>query len=474
MNMEISKPQLVWSTVPATQLLSLHAIVVVVGLLVYVLTTHSLRQRRSPPAAISWVLTIALLPYLGLPLYLLFGSRKRRQIGHQFDAVTHAAKHDAPDDWNAALLAAMAQPAAQPYHDLRIHRDGNEALAVLWELIAGARHEIDLCTFIVGADAMGATLIERLAERARNGVRVRLLLDDAGHKMAGGIHLRALRQAGGEVASFSPILRLFSRGGANLRNHRKMLIVDGARLWSGGRNFATEYFAGDGETAPWQDLTFDLQGPVVAQAHALFAHDWAFATGAAPPQPVSTPVTPAAPGQLLAQVIASGPDQVDDTVHDLLVTACFKARHRIMAVTPYFVPSDMLLKALTLAARRGVRVDLVLPARSNHHLADIARNRALRDLADAGAAIWLTPYMLHAKAVVIDDNLALAGSLNLDARSLFLNYEMMIAFHAPADVDRFAGFIARHRHNAARHQPAVPGLVRDLARGLLLWLAFQL
>ena len=121
------------------------------------------------------------------------------------------------------------------------------------------------------------------------------------------------------------------------------------------------------------------------------------------------------------------------------------AQRRILAVTPYFIPDATLLMALTLAARRGVQVDLVLPRRSNHRLADVARHRPLRDLAAAGARLWFTPFMLHAKVVVIDEQLALAGSANLDLRSLFLNYELMVAFYEPADVVRFAAWIERER-----------------------------
>jgi cardiolipin synthase len=130
--------------------------------------------------------------------------------------------------------------------------------------------------------------------------------------------------------------------------------------------------------------------------------------------------------------------------------------------------------ALSLAARRGVVVDLILPGRSNHHMADLARHRSLRALAAAGGRVWLTPYMLHAKAFVIDDSLALSGSANLDARSLFLNYELMVMFYASTDVRSFGAFIDKHRAAAKRYEARAPGLWRDLAEGLVLWLAFQL
>ena len=130
--------------------------------------------------------------------------------------------------------------------------------------------------------------------------------------------------------------------------------------------------------------------------------------------------------------------------------------------------------SLTLAARRGVAVDLLLPRKSNHRMADLARHRALRELTSAGGRVWFFPNMIHAKAVVIDDEIALAGSANLDERSLFLNYELMVSFYEPADVKRFVEWIDRQRSKAAPYHAQPPGLLREIAEGLLLWLAFQL
>ena len=175
-----------------------------------------------------------------------------------------------------------------------------------------------------------------------------------------------------------------------------------------------------------------------------------------------------------AQLVASGPDQVDDTVYALLVTAAYRARRRIAIITPYFVPDAALLMALCMAARRGVLVDLLMPARSNHALSDIARRRALRTLADAGGRIWLAPHMLHAKLAVVDDVMALAGSANIDSRSLFLNYEMMMAFHDTAVVAHFADWFEAERVLAQRSIPKPPGFIGDVADGLVLWLGFQL
>ena len=462
---------MIFKILQSPQWLSLHGLIVVVGLLVYVLTTHSLSQRRSPTASVSWVLTITLIPYLGLPLFLLFGTRKLERSSKRIIGSTPAENLDADEAWPRKLAASMGQPSVVSYQNLSIHSDGKQALQSLWKLIDGAKRELVLCTFILARDAVGHALMDRLIAKAREGVKIRLLIDGVGRMMGGAINLRKLKAAGAQIALYAPILHVPFKSSTNLRNHRKMVVADEVRLWCGGRNFATEYFEGAHKHKPWKDLTFDLEGPLAAQARELFEHDWAFATGSHPTK--RSQIVQIAP-EPFAQVIASGPDQVDDTVHDLLVTACFRARTRITAVTPYFVPSDALLMALSLAARHNVVVDLILPIHSNHRMADFARHRALRELAAAGGRVWMVPYMLHAKAVVIDESLALSGSVNLDSRSLLLNYELMVAFYAVADIRRFASVIEKHREAAKRYQVRKPGLLRDLSEGLVLWLAFQL
>ncbi|MGH8743060.1 MAG: phospholipase D-like domain-containing protein [Burkholderiales bacterium] len=453
-----------------TELLSLHSLVVVIGLLVFVLASHTMQQRRHPAAAIGWVLAIVFIPYVGLPLYLLFGTRKLVRFG-RYPPFSPPRPNSAADDvWPRQLAATMGQPPVESYQNLHIHADGAQALQALWEVIDSADSELNLCSFILGRDVMGDALVTRLISKARAGIRVRLLLDGVGHVMGGSPDLRALESAGVQTALFVPLVHSPLKGRTNLRNHRKLVVADGMRLWCGGRNFAAEYFEGTRNQGPWRDLTFDLNGPLARQAGELFEHDWAFATSS--PWAKIKRTTQAVPP--FAQIIASGPDQCDDTVHAILVTACFKARSRIVAATAYFIPSNEFLMALSLAARRGVTVDLILPARSNHRMADLARHRALRELAAASARIWFVPYMLHAKAVVFDDVLALAGSANIDARSLFLNYELMVAFYAAADVQRFASWIEGQREKSTRYEVRPPGLLRDLTEGLVLWLGFQL
>ena len=171
----------------------------------------------------------------------------------------------------------------------------------------------------------------------------------------------------------------------------------------------------------------------------------------------------------------SGPEQVDDTVQALLLSGCFMAQRRILAVTPVLHPRrDAADGADAGGAARRRRSTSSCRARSNHRLADVARHRPLRDLAAAGARIWFTPFMLHAKAVVIDEQLALAGSANLDLRSLFLNYELMVAFYEPADVAPLRRLDRARAPPRRAFDAKEPGLLRDLSEGLLLWLAFQL
>ncbi len=455
--------------------LTVHGLVTVVAVLFYAITAHLLQQRRHPTAAIAWVLFILLMPYLALPAFLTFGSRKQARPRNR--PLLAAPQADAEGPWAIQTALALGQPMPAPCEALALHADGHAALAALWRCIDAAEHTLDLCTFIIGRDAVGHALFERLAAKARAGVRVRLLLDGLGRLMRRHPSLAPLRAAGVEIVLFVPPLHSPLKGRTNLRNHRKMLIADAAfesrRLWCGGRNLAGEYFEGAPDAPPWHDLTFDLGGAFVRQASALFEHDWAFANGHKAAAEADAPAMPP-DGVASAQLVASGPDQVDDTVYSLLVTAAYRARRRILLVSPYFVPDAALLLALCLAARRGALVELLLPARSNHRLSDVARHRALRTLATAGARIWVVPHMLHAKLAVIDDTLALAGSTNLDSRSLFLNYELMVAFHGAATVTRFAAWFEHEKASAERLLPRRAGLVADVAEGLVLWLGFQL
>jgi cardiolipin synthase len=319
--------------------------------------------------------------------------------------------------------------------------------------------------------------MRRMAECVERGVVVRLLLDGVGAIQLPHAFFVRLKSAGIKTEIFSPLFARKTQGPRNLRNHRKMVIADGALLWAGGRNIAAEYFIGLRGEAAWRDLSFDLDGPVAGDAAKQFEADWV-AAGGEPARDAHTPASTAIglrrEPQSRAQFLPSGPDQTEDTVHALLIDACFHVRERILAVTPYFVPDVSLETALRLAARRGVRIDLVIPASSNHRLADFARNRALRALHRAGVAIHLVPFMNHAKGVVFDDSLALTGSVNLDSRSLLLNYESAVVLYGTGEISWLADWIGALIPESRRFDARAPSILRDIGEGLLLTVAYQL
>jgi len=446
---------------------SLHSLVIVISILVYVLTTRAQRARRPPSIAIAWVLGMIALPYLVLPMYLMFGRRKlpRKSLQRSDAKPTERL-------WSKDLIESFGLQAPSPAPTV-MHRDGAVSAAALFATISSAASRLDICTFILADDDFGRQVIEHMLERARSGVAVRLLLDGVGAIQLPKTCLRALRRGGVETAIFSPLFARRTQGPRNLRNHRKMVIADGERLWAGGRNFAAEYFLGLGGEPPWLDLTFDLRGPVASAAASQFELDWVAAGGKAAAPNIRTG---AAAGSAVseAQFLPSGPDQSEDTVHSLLIDACFHARDRMLAVTPYFVPDVALETAMRLAARRGVRIDLCIPASSNHRLVDFARNRALRSLSQAGVKVHLLPYMSHAKAVVFDHTFGLTGSVNLDSRSLLLNYECAVVFYGRREIDWLVDWIEGLIPKTAPFDCRRPGLLRDICEGLLLTVAYQL
>ena len=468
-----------------------HAVLVAASLLLYVLATRIGHQHRHPSAAMAWVLGTVAFPYLTLPLFFLFGTRKvARPARHQL-APEQVALADMPQGaplWATRLLAGMELTPAVFNARVTFHEGGSASLQALIDLIDSAEHTLELCTFLYRDDEAGRSVVAALERCVQRGVTTRLLLDAVGSFKTPPTQMRRWMRAGIRVRRFMPLWRNPLRGRTNLRNHRKVAVADGMRLWSGGRNLADEYFTDGIDSPAWIDLSFVISGPLAAHAQLQFKDDWRSAGGRRAALEPPTPLSPAAaadaaaasaaaaasPHAVLAQWVPSGPDHADDTLHALLMSGAYQAQHRILAVTPYFVPDDALLDAWCLASRRGVQVSLLVPQRSNHRLADWARERALRQLVAAGAQVWLAPGMLHAKAVVIDDDLALCGSLNLDARSLFLNYEAMAAFYGPAEVQWLSHWYERQIAGAQPYRARRPSLLRDIFEGVVRAVGFQL
>lgn len=449
----------------------LHGAIVLCGLLVYVLVTRIGHQRRPPSAAIGWVLAIAAFPYLGLPLFLVFGTRKFSRPQRRGPAAGPPDLGLSPP-WTETLLAAMGMEPATANRSIRFHADGEASLRELLALMEGARHELLVCSFILGDDPVGRAVQQCLVAAVRRKLRVRLIVDAVGSLKLPRATTRRLAAAGVEVVRFMPLWHNPRRGRTNLRNHRKLVVADGEHVWAGGRNLAVEYFLSRPGLPAWRDLSFIVSGPLAEAARRQFAGDWGLAHDMAP-QPLPPPGAGTETGHV-AQWVPTGPDRTDDTVHALLMSASYRASARILAVTPYFVPDDALLEAWCMACRRGVRLRLVLPRRSNHRLADLARERALRTLVAAGAEVRLVEGMVHAKAVVFDKTLALCGSANLDARSLFLNYEVMGVFYSLSEIGWLADWIGALGDTGSAHDGQAPSLPRDVLEGIVRAVGYQL
>jgi cardiolipin synthase len=427
-----------------------------------------LGERRQPGNTLAWLMAIILVPYVGVPLYLLLGGRKIRRLA----ARKRRIRLPVPPEARAAA-ATLAHPVAQAIstngagepvggNTVRLLRDGQDAYAELERRILAARHTIHVATFILGRDRTGRRIVQLLARRAREGVRVRLQLDALGCLFSSRRFVDPVRAAGGEVATFLPVVPLTSRGSANLRNHRKIAVFDHAVAIVGGHNLAREYLGPQPWRKRWTDLGAVIEGPAAAQLDDVFLADWTFATGR-PVEPETLAPPPDFPSATAAaselQVIASGPDVTGDPLYEGLLAMIQEAKQSIWIVTPYFIPDEVLLRSLIVKARAGRDVTLILPARSNHPVTDLARRAYLRQLVRAGARVLAyQPRMLHAKTVIVDDALGLIGSANVDMRSLFVNFEIGVMLHTPGDVHAlraWAGELARHSQ---------PVLLSDLKR----------
>jgi cardiolipin synthase A/B len=456
--------------------LATHAGLWLGAFIVLVLLSGMLRERRNPSASAAWLVFMLAVPYVAVPLYLALGTRKLKALERQkqnlFAGLTSLAPPDSPLQ---NLFAQLGVPDPATVTGLDLHADGQAAHSRLLALIDGAEQSIDIEIFILSSDATGRGLIDHLVRCAQRGVRVRLLLDGVGSFPLSRKHLKQLIQAGGEMAWFIPVLHVPLRGRTNLRNHRKLVIVDRKKVWSGGRNLANEYLQ-DEKLTRWYDLSFDLEGPAVYDFQTIFEADWAFARRrppeieerAAPPL-----VTSSQPREV--QILPGGPDMEEDVLEQTLLALIREARHRILIVTPYFIPTETLQTLLCLSGRSGIQVELLLPEKSNHRIADFVRNRFLRELHKAEVNIHVLPDdMLHAKAWVIDDRFAVIGSANTDLRSLQLNFELMTLLYAQADVVAVRNWVDTHLARAQPWQRLPRSRLRETFEGLLMLLSFQL
>ena len=390
-------------------------------------------QKREPAATISWLLGLALLPYLGFIIYHWLGPQRivrqrLRRARSRAALPSPAALHADP---TALELARIGQATTglppTTATGVRLLIDGGAKYTALLADIATARESIHLEYYIFYPDLIGSAVRDALAERARTGVRVRLLLDSVGSGKTKRSFLQPLLDAGGEVAWFHPMrLRWFwKRPWLNLRSHRKIVVIDDRIAFTGGINITDdedERLRADA----YRDLHLRLQGDVVRALQQVFVEDWAYATGAAPRLP---PPPPANPGPIAVQALTSGPDSAWEAIHRLHVGAIHSAEQRVWLATPYFVPGEAAMMALTSAALGGLDVRLLVPKMSDSRLVTYAARSYFDDLLAAGVKVYeYGPRLLHTKALLVDDDLALIGSANFDHRSFRLNFEVSMLF----------------------------------------------
>ena len=250
-----------------------------------------------------------------------------------------------------------------------------------------------------------------------------------------------------------------------MRDHRKIAVFDGERVFAGGRNIADEYMGAQPDPKRWADFSFVLTGPAAAHYQEIFSYDWAFASREVLGRPQSKDL--ASPrGNAVMQVVPSGPDVIDDELFAGILSFLFSAKHRLWIVSPYFLPNDMLAEALQIALQRGVDVRVVVPETSDQRLVDLARGQFLRDLCALNCNVLLyTPGMVHAKAMLIDDVAAAVGSANFDSRSMFLNFEVSSVIHSPAEVRAVEAWIEKLM-TETRPMDAKVGRRRDTIEGI--------
>jgi len=417
-------------------LLLSHLLSIVGFLMGFVLVASILASRRAPGTTYAWLLAIVLIPYVGVPLYLVLGGRKLRK-GQIKQALYASPQPGAQRGTIAEMMCASGAPPIRTANQIDLHLTGEVAYAAVVETLSSAQRSIHISTLILGNDEVGHALVDLLIAKARAGLEVRVLLDAMFKFRADRRRLAALRDAGAKFAWFNPVWHVPFRAHANLRLHRKIIVVDGHTAIVGGMNLATEYMGPTPSPTRWRDLSLRVVGGAVEDIDAVFRADWHHAAH----EELAVKDVAVTDGHAEIQVVGSGPDVANDLLYDAFLSAVFEARHRLWIATPYFVPDEALVRGLVLAVRRGVDVRIIVPARSNHRTADFAGASYLRQVAEAGGTICCyRPGMMHAKSILVDNVFAVIGSANLDMRSLFLNFEISLFFTSRAEIEALAGW----------------------------------
>ncbi len=427
--------------------------------LVYIvcLSLWIILQKRAPVSTLSWIFALAFIPYGGFIIYHFFGPQKlRRQQFRRLLSKTALKEHSGFLQVRNHILATSTHPTElmqlsnmirkttgfplTTAKSLRLLVDGEQTFTAILEAVANATHHIHLEYYIYDPDEIGMTLRDLLIAKAREGVRVRLLVDGIGSSRLKKAFFYPLVQAGAEFAFFhKPHISQLMKPLVNLRSHRKIVICDGLVGFTGGLNITDQ----EDErvfTNAYHDTHLELTGNAVHWMQMVFMEDWVYATRQNDIPDIATYFPIQASGPYPVQIVASGPDNDWEIIHRIYLNMIYGARKRIWLTTPYFVPTEAALFALTSAALRGVDVRLLVPEMSDSRLVTFAARSYYDEMMRAGVKIWeYRGRMLHSKTIVVDNHYSLIGTANFDARSFRLNFEVCVAAYGPKLAEMLSG-----------------------------------
>ncbi|RAL23142.1 cardiolipin synthase [Lujinxingia litoralis] len=403
---------------------------------------HILLSRRAPGSTIAWMALVWLAPLLGSAAYLMLGINRIQRRAESL-GIPHHQRRDTLERYRVDddALTFHLTPRAVHLVPLRalidrvVRRplvignaitplfDGDGAYPEMLRAIDEAKSSVTLVTYIFDNDEIGRQIVDALARAHTRGVHVRVLIDAAGLRYSFPSILRRLKRARIPAARFLPSVLPPHIMTVNLRNHRKIMVIDGHLGFTGGINIRDAHRLSTHPSFPVHDLHFKVQGPVVTHLQEVFAEDWEFTTGEHLKGDAFFP-EPTTAGQAMARGIADGPDEDLDRLRWTMVGAIASARERVRIMTPYFIPDDSLITALNLAALRGVQVDILLPSVNNLVYVQWASMAHLGALLEWGCNIYFSPPPFHhSKLMVVDGTWFTLGSANMDPRSLRLNFE---------------------------------------------------
>jgi cardiolipin synthase A/B len=440
-------------------------------------TIHILLRKREVASAVGWIGLVWFAPILGAIFYVIFGvnrvrRRARRMRPQDGQGGSRPESAVGVEDGLLQLAHAVGRITNRPLRPgtkVEIYQNGDQAYPAMLQAIAAAKVSVGLSSYIFRGDQWGNRFITALADARARGVEVRVLIDGVGGGWIASPAYHRLQRRGVKAARFLHSILPWRMPFVNLRSHKKILLIDGTIGFTGGMNIADENVMATNPKEPVQDIHFRVEGPVVSQLSEAFVQDWAFVTDEDLAEDKWSPPILVAPGAL-ARVIDSGPDEDLEKVEFAILQAIACARNSVAVITPYFLPDDRLITALTLAAMRGVAVDLVIPGKSDHMLVDWATRANIDPLLAEGVRIWRSPPPFHhSKMMIVDNEWCLIGSTNWDMRSFRLNFELcmevydrelaanltaLMASLKVAELTRAEldarGFIARLRDAAAR------------------------